>query len=246
MNQMTAHWNWTLVGLSYFIAVFGSYTALQLAIRIPSAMGVSRWLWLMGAALALGGGAIWSMHFIGMLAYEPSVPVVYLPGLTFLSLLIGVVASGAGLAIVGIGESSWIKLIGAGIVGGLSVAAMHHTGMSSMRMAGAGIGYIPWIVGASLVIAVVATTAALWLAFNLRGGWQRFGSAFVMGAAVCGMHYTGMAAVTMHPTQTPSDPVIGTGLQGFDFGMMIFGIAFVLLAILLIVEQVQARRLREI
>lgn len=246
MGEMSAHWNWTLIGLSYAIAVFGSYTALQLAIRIPSAMGLERWLWLLGAALALGGGAIWSMHFIGMLAFEPPVPVVYLPGLTFFSLVIGIVASGAGLAIVGIGEASWIKLIGAGLVGGLSVAAMHYTGMSSMRMAGAGISYEPWLVGLSLVIAVVATAAALWLAFNLRGGWQRFGSAFVMGAAVCGMHYTGMAAVIMQPHQASNDRVVSGGLHGFDFGMMIFGIAFVLLATLLIVEQIQARRLREL
>lgn len=246
MNEMNAHWNWTLIGLSYVIAVFGSYTALQLAIRIPSSVGLGRWLWLLGAALALGGGAIWSMHFIGMLAFEPPVPVVYVPGLTFLSLIIGVVASGAGLAIVGIGASSWIKLIGAGIVGGLSVAAMHYTGMASMRMAGAGIGYVPWIVGVSLAIAVVATIAALWLAFNLRGDWQRFGSAFVMGAAVCGMHYTGMAAVIMQPLRTPDPTMLSGGLHGFDFGMMIFGITFVLLAVLLVMEQMQARRLREL
>lgn len=246
MNEVTVQWNWVLVGLSYLIAVFGSYTALQLAIRIPSATGLGRWLWLLGAALALGGGAIWSMHFIGMLAFQPSVPVSYLPGLTFLSLAIGVVASGAGLAIVGIGESNWIKLIGAGIVGGLSVAAMHYTGMASMRMEGAGMSYILWIVIVSVVIAVVAATAALWLAFNLRGTWQRFGSAFVMGAAVCGMHYTGMMAVVMQPMQMSGDAAVNSGLHGFDFGMMIFGIAFVLLAILLVVEQVQARRLQEI
>jgi NO-binding membrane sensor protein with MHYT domain len=74
-----------------------------------------------------------------------------------------------------------------------------------MRMAGAGIGYVPWMVGVSPAVAAVAATAALWLAFNLRGGWQRFGGACVMGAAVCGMgHYAGVAAVIMQPLQTPS------------------------------------------
>ncbi len=246
MNEMTARWDWTLIGLSYLISVFGSYTALQLAIRIPSAMGASRWLWLLGAATALGGGAIWSMHFIGMLAFQPPTPVTYLPGLTFLSLAIGVGASGLGLAIAGIGESSWAKLIVAGMAAGLSVAGMHYTGMASMRMAGGEISYIAWLVAASIAIAVVAATAALWLAFNLRGQWQRFGSAFVMGAAVSGMHYTGMAAVVMHHGQGANEAEIGAGLQGTDFGILVFAMTFALLATLLIVAQVQARRLQEI
>lgn len=195
---MDIPYNYYLVGLSYIIAVFGSYTSLQLAIHIPKAQGAALWGWLGSAALALGGGAIWSMHFIGMLAYDIPISVHYDLLLTISSLILAVCAAGLGLFLVGRGESSIIKLILAGIAGGISVAGMHYLGMMAMTMP-ADINYDPTLVIVSVVIAITAATVALWLAFNLRGKIQRFGSAFVMGIAVCGMHYTGMSGVTMTP-----------------------------------------------
>jgi len=192
---MEITYDWFLVPLSYIIAVLGSYAGLNLAIRIPGAKpGKELIMWLIMSAAAIGGVAIWSMHYIGMLAVDMDMPVSYGLPLTILSMVIAIVVVAIGLAIVGRGEPSIAKLLGGGVVTGLGVAAMHYTGMSSMNMAGE-VSYDTTLFVLSLVIAVVAAIAALWLAFNLRGSAQRIGSAFIMGIAVCGMHYTGMAAM---------------------------------------------------
>jgi len=206
----TIYYEPLLVALSYVISVLGSYTALQLAIAIPQARDRLSALGLvLGAAVALGGGAIWSMHFIAMNAADMGMPVSYDASLTFASLLMAIAASGLGLYIVGRGEGSASKLLAAGVLTGLGVALMHYTGMAAMIMK-ATISYDSTLFYASLVIAVVAATVALWLAFNLRGNLQRFGSAIIMGIAVCGMHYTGMYAVQMKHT---SEPVAAAGLS---------------------------------
>src|SRR3954465_15158460 len=170
-----------LVALSYAISVLGSYTALRLAVAIPQAPDRASALgWTLGAAVALGGGGIWSMHFIAMNAADMGMPVAYDATLTFASLLMAIAASGFGLYVVGRGQGSAIKLLIAGVLTGLGVALMHYTGMAAMIMS-ATITYDPAVFNLSLGIAVAAATVALWLAFNLRGNLQRFGSAFVMG-----------------------------------------------------------------
>ena len=222
-----------LVALSYAISVFGSYTALQLAIAIPQA---KTWTAVIGsvtgAAVALGGGAIWSMHFIAMNAADMGMPVTYDAFLTFASLIVGVAASAIGLFVVGRSDGGPLNLPLGGAATGLGVAWMHYTGMAAMIMQ-AKITYDTTLFAASLVIAVVAATVALWLAFNLRGNWQRFGSAIVMGIAVCGMHYTGMLAVQMEHTK---EPVAATGisLSSTDLAYSVFGITAVLLTLLLL------------
>lgn len=183
-----------IVALSYVMAVIGSFTALQIATRIPSAKGMSLLGWLFAGGLALGGGAIWSMHFIGMTAYHTGMDISYDPIMTAVSLVIAVVVAMVGLVIVGKSNSKIIFLLLAGVAGGIGVCAMHYLGMAAMIVE-AKTSYDYTIVGISVVIAIAAATAALWLAFNLRGNMQRFGSAFVMGIAVCGMHYTGMSAL---------------------------------------------------
>ena len=210
---MEASYDLTLVLVSYAISVLGSFTALRLATRIPSLPKEQLWPWLFAAAAALGGGAIWSMHFIAMLAYKMEMAVTYDLMLTVVSALIAIAVTGVGLFIMGRGRSSVGKLLFAALFTGLGVAAMHYTGMAAMQMA-ADIQYDNVLVGLSFLIAVVAAAAALWLAFNLRGNWQRFGSALVMGAAVCGMHYTGMAAVTMVPNAAKAVPASGVGTTG--------------------------------
>ncbi|MCK5662192.1 MAG: hypothetical protein KAI17_01850 [Thiotrichaceae bacterium] len=233
-------YNFTLVGLSYAIAVFGSYTALNLAVHIPLAKGRMIFWWLVGAAVALGGGAIWSMHFIGMLAYNMPMDVDYDPVLTIASLFMAVVSVGAGLFIVGRGGASIIKLVLAGLIAGSGVVAMHYTGMMTMIMP-ADTTYDMSIVGLSAVIAVVASIVALWLAFNLRGKMQRFGSAFVMGVAVCGMHYTGMAAATITPNGATVD-VSSSYFSAESLGILLFGVAAILLSMLLFVTLVEANK----
>lgn len=230
-----------LVALSYAISVLGSYTALQLAIAIPQAKDRSAALgWVLGAAVALGGGGIWSMHFIAMNAADMGMPVSYDATLTLASLAMAIVAPAVGLYIVGRGGGSVAKLLIGGVLTGLGVALMHYTGMAAMIMP-ATIDYDPTLFYASLGIAVVAATVALWLAFNLRGNLQRFGSAFVMGVAVCGMHYTGMYAVRMTPGGEPV-PATGISVPGATLGHSVFAVSAVLLVLLLMFNGWKSRR----
>jgi NO-binding membrane sensor protein with MHYT domain len=231
--DMTHHFDPLLVALSYAISVFGAFTALQLAIAIPTAKGTALWGWVVGAAAAMGGGAIWSMHFIAMLAFRMPMRVSYDIGLTMVSLLLAVAVTGGGLLTVGRGEPSFLRLLGGGALTGTGVAVMHYTGMAAMQMP-ARITYSPVLFWLSFVIAIVASMAALWLAFNLRGNLQRFGSAFVMGAAVCGMHYTGMAAARFTPDYRHASSTV-SGMESGDLALTIFAFTAVLLTVALAV-----------
>jgi NO-binding membrane sensor protein with MHYT domain len=236
------HYEPLLVALSYAISVLGSYTALQLAIAIPQAKDRATALgWVTGAAIALGGGGIWSMHFIAMNAADMGMAVSYDAMLTFASLAIAILASGFGLYLVGRGGGGGARLLAAGTLTGLGVALMHYTGMAAMIMQ-AKISYDPRLFYGSLAIAVAAATVALWLAFNLRGNLQRFGSAIVMGIAVCGMHYTGMYAVKMSPgSAVPASA--GISLPPATLGQSVFAVSAVVLVLLLAFSTWKSRRM---
>ncbi len=238
MNDI--HYQPLLVALSYVISVLGSYTALRLATAIPQAPDRGSALgWTLGAAVALGGGAIWSMHFIAMNAADMGMPVAYDATLTFLSLGLAILAPGVGLYMVGRGQGSVLKLLVAGVLTGVGVAIMHYTGMAAMIMP-ATITYDPALFNLSIGIAVAAATVALWLAFNLRGNLQRFGSAFVMGVAVCGMHYTGMYAVRMQHTGHAANS--GVFLPPSAMAYTVFAITAVLLLLLLVFNAWRVQR----
>ena len=234
----TSH-NLLLVALSFFVAVFGSYTSLQLMRGIRTDDGKSKIGWIIGAAFALGGGAIWTMHFIGMIAYETSMEVGYDPLLTFASLLIAVVVVGLGIFMLSKNPKSVLVLLVAGVVTGLGVASMHYAGMEAMIMA-ADMSYEPTLFTISIVIAVVAATAALWLAFNLDDGWQMFLASIVMGIAVCGMHYTGMASMTM--TMNHQEVAIESTIEPLTLGLFIFCFSMMLLVLSLIVTLSQLQK----
>jgi NO-binding membrane sensor protein with MHYT domain len=237
----TIHYEPFLVALSYVISVFGSYTALQLAISIPTARTWGAVIGsVIGAAAAVGGGAIWSMHFIGMNAADLGIPVAYDPTLTILSLVLAILAPAIGLFIVGRSDGGPFNLPLGGVLTGSGVALMHYTGMAAMIMP-AKISYDPTFFWAANAIAIVAATVALWLAFNLRGNLQRFGSAFVMGIAVCGMHYTGMYALKLEPTK---EVVTGAGisLSPANLAYSVFGVTAVLLTLLLIYSVWKSQR----
>lgn len=239
---MDGTYNWGLVSLSYLVSVLGAFTALQLAIGIPLAQSTGQKLGaVFAAALAMGGGAIWSMHFIAMLAYEMPMSVHYDTGLTILSVIISVLSCAAGLALAGIGVFTGTKAALAGVFMGLGVAGMHYTGMEAMLMP-AEISYDRNIVLLSVVIAVIASQAALWLAFHMRGLWQMLGSAVVMGVAVCGMHYTGMVAA--HYQHLPESPTAGPlgAIGGDNLGVAIFLVATVLLGAVLILSYARHQR----
>ncbi|MFL7963779.1 putative bifunctional diguanylate cyclase/phosphodiesterase [Pseudomonas kielensis] len=185
-----------LVSISLFVAVLASYTALDLAGRIATAQGRAAHFWMIGGALAMGVG-IWSMHFIGMLAFTLPVELGYDVSITALSLLTAILSSGFALWLVSQPRlPAWQLAFGA-LIMGAGISAMHYTGMAALRMQ-PGIDYDPTLFGASLVIAVGASAAALWIAFRLRQNsphvrLARAGAAVVMGIAIVGMHYTGMA-----------------------------------------------------
>lgn len=185
-----------LVTLSVAVAIFAAYTALALFGRSqqePARMNQ----WLAAAALAMGGG-IWTMHFIGMLAYRPGIGVSYDPGLTLLSLLLPIVVTGIGLYVVSLPGAAMAKLAAGGLLMGIGIVGMHYLGMAAMRMAG-WIRYEPFLVGFSVIIAIAASTLGLWLALRVRARWQTLGAAVTLGLAVSGMHYTAMAAAALVP-----------------------------------------------
>jgi NO-binding membrane sensor protein with MHYT domain len=151
-----------LVALSVLIAVAASYTALDLAGRVRASAGWHRYAWLATAALAMGGG-VWSMHFVAMLAFsKPDMAVSYDIRLTFLSLLIPILATAVGFLVMSRSHPTPTLLVASGLFMGLGIAAMHYTGMAAMRMA-ADLRYDRFWVAVSILIAIGAATVALWL-----------------------------------------------------------------------------------
>lgn len=191
-------YNHYLVGLSYIVACVASFATLSLARRLSKAERRPAWKWLIAGAMAMGIG-IWSMHFIGMLAYDLGMHISYDFTLTALSLLVGMAASGFALHIASQKELKGLHLSLSGLLMGSGIAGMHYTGMAAMEMPAA-LSYDTGYFVASLVIAIVASIAALWIAFTLSQQQEeplgyKIAASFVMGFAICGMHYTGMAAI---------------------------------------------------
>jgi len=143
------------------------------------------------------------MHFVAMLGFTiPGQTITYSVPVTIASMLIAVVVVGIGLLIVGFGSAGWRNLLLGGVIIGIGVASMHYIGMAAMRMPGT-IRYDNTLVVLSVVIAAVAGTAALWAALRLTAVWSTLVASLIMGVAVSGMHYTGMAAMHVYGTQNP-------------------------------------------
>ena len=241
MPSITGSYDISLVILSVLMAIVSSFVALGLAVHISSKKGSKTIIWIIGGATAMGGG-IWSMHFIGMLAYSMQMPVRYHLDLTAYSLLIAILGSGAGLYLVARERkiNSLTLMIG-GFIMGLAIASMHYIGMDAMDMA-AEIHYDPWLVAGSSVIAIAASTAALYIAFYLRESqqdalrWLRSVASVVMGLAVSGMHYMGMAAASFIPTSTIIHSVDGVDTTTLVAAITIIAIliqGFALIALVL-------------
>jgi PAS domain S-box-containing protein len=208
-----------LVALSIVIAIAASYTALDLAGRMRVSAGHSRLLWLATAAIAMGGG-IWSMHFVAMLAFSmPGMGVNYDVGLTVLSLLVAIVATGTGFLVSSRVGASPGDLVGGGLLMGTGVVAMHYIGMAAMRMR-ADLRYDHAWVAISVLIAIGAATAALWLAARTGDGLRRMGAAVLMGIAIAGMHYAGMRAAIF-----TDDPGVDLALGAAGVGQTTLAVA---------------------
>ncbi|WP_132687754.1 bifunctional diguanylate cyclase/phosphodiesterase [Pseudomonas aeruginosa] len=240
--MLISSYNQVLVAFSLIVAILASYTALDMAGRVTLAKGREALSWLIGGAFAMGFG-IWSMHFVGMLAFSLPIPLGYDLGLTLLSLLLAVGSSAFALWLVCQAELPWQRLALGALLMGSGIAAMHYTGMAALLMM-PGIVYDPLWLGLSILIAVIASGAALWIAFRLRHGSRRIvlvraGAALVMGCAIVGMHYTGMAAA-----QFPLGSFCGAAGRGIDNGwlaVLVIVITLAVIAIALIVSVLDSR-----
>ena len=182
---------------AFVMACLGGALGLRCIVR--TLLSSESWKpgWLALGAASIGCG-IWTMHFIAMIGFQVvETRIRYDVGLTVLSLAVAIVVVGIGVFIVGYRGASTLNLSFAGVITGLGVAAMHYLGMAALHLNGT-IHYDPLVVALSVVIAVVAATAALWAAVTIRGFLTSLGASLIMGVAVTGMHYTGMSAVSVH------------------------------------------------
>ncbi|MBO1518255.1 MHYT domain-containing protein [Oceanisphaera pacifica] len=234
--------NQILVICSIIVAVLASYTALNMASRVSNTSGKTAMCWLAGGSFAMGFG-IWSMHFIGMLAFNLPIALGYDVPLTFISLLIAIASSALALHLVCKETLPIKRLISGGILMGGGVASMHYTGMEAMLMTPR-IVYVPWIFVLSIVIAIFASIAALWLAFRLRydskrTAFTRIGASLVMGCAIVGMHYTDIAA-----SKFPLNSFCGATNSGIDtkwLAILVIIVSLAVFAIALIISMLDAR-----
>ncbi len=228
--MLTGSYDPALVLISLCVAMLASYTALDLAGRIVTTRGWPVLLWIGGGGVAMGIG-VWSMHFIGMLAFSLPIPLGYDLTLTLLSLAIAVLSSGFALALVSQDRLPLWQLVCGALAMGAGISCMHYLGMHAMLMQ-PGIDYDPTLFGLSLLIAVAASGAALWIAFRLRHNTPfvrlaRAGAALVMGVAIVGMHYTGMAAARF-----PLGSFCGASPSGLNSDWLALLIIIVTLAVI--------------
>ncbi|GAB4584937.1 MHYT domain-containing protein [Nocardia sp. IFM 10818] len=212
-------YGWLTPVLAYIMSVTGSLLGLRCTARARA--GEGRKGWLIAAAIAIGGTGIWVMHFIAMLGFSiRGANIRYNIPITLLSALIAIGVVWIGLSIVASARWRGWELIAGGAVTGLGVGAMHYSGMYAMKT-DVVVHYDAGIVAVSLLIAVVAATAALWFTLHINGIFATIGAALIMGVAVCGMHYTGMASMSAHEADHAVDVPAGAGAMQLLAPLMI-------------------------
>jgi NO-binding membrane sensor protein with MHYT domain len=231
---------------AYLMSCQGAFLGLRCASRARAHHGRGRQRWLLVAAVSIGALGIWVMHFIAMLGFAiPGQTIRYSVPATIASMLIAVVVVYAGLLIAASGQQGRRRLALAGTITGLGVASMHYTGMAAMRM-DSGMSYDGVLFALSVVIAIVAATAALWAALRLRGASAALAASLIMGVAVSGMHYTGMAAMRVwHPAGHASMAMSGATVGGFLLPLIIAIIALVFVLTATIAMSPSETELRE-
>jgi PAS domain S-box-containing protein len=224
-SMIDKSYNVSLVVLSVIVAIVGSYVAIEIAQRVRLDHGRRRNLWIWGGALAMGL-AIWTMHFVGMLGLRVSEPVWYDAFLITLSVVAAIIGSAIAFLIFSRATANWILVAIASLFMGLAIVGMHYTGMAGMRMRGHTF-YDPLLVAASGAIAVIASFAALALTRGLISAdesrpsalLKKLGASVLLGVAISGMHYTGMAAAHFTAGVGPWQPegylVLGTSELGW-------------------------------
>ncbi|EFL41953.1 MHYT domain-containing protein [Streptomyces griseoflavus] len=214
--------------VAFLMACLGGALGLRCTTR---AMRMSRsWRpgWLALGSAAIGSG-IWTMHFVAMTGFSiEGTPIRYDRAMTFASLAVAVVMVGVGIFIVGYRGASGTALFTGGTITGLGIASMHYLGMAGMSLDGR-LEYDGLTVAASVVIAMAAASAALWAAGQVKGFLWSVGASLVMGLAVTGMHYTGMAALDVHVHGT-AEPAVGESAAALLGPMMAGPLALLVLA----------------
>lgn len=239
-TMLASHYDPILVAISFVIAILAAWTALNMAGRVSTSVGRAAWMWLSGGGIAMGIG-IWAMHFIGMLAMDSAMGIRYSPGLTALSMVIALASSLFALWLVSVDKLRLRRLLPGALVMGTGVALMHYTGMAAMDLSAFIVWHYQWV-ALSVVIALLASFAALWLTFRLRHeaaqvALMRFGAAVLMGVAIAGMHYTGMMAA-----QFPSHmPMAHHGLNGSWLAVLVSVVTLFILGITLLISMLDAR-----
>lgn len=241
---MSGHYDVTFVVLSVLIAILSAFAALDLAGRVMfSRKASTRLAWLGGGATAMGIG-IWSMHYIGMLAFRMSMPVLYDWHTVLLSMAAAVAASGLALYVVSRKTMGMLSTVVGSIFMGGGIAGMHYIGMAAMRMQAVTL-YSPRLVMLSVVAAVVIALVALRLTYATRHinkgwSWRKGASALLMGLAIPVMHYTGMAAATYRATAVP--PELRHAINISDLGAVSIALVTIVMLCLVFLSAMIDRR----
>ena len=240
---MIGTYNFWMVALSLLIAICASYAALDLAGRTSAARGRAQFAWLFGGAASMGLG-IWSMHYVGMLAFQLPVPVFYHLPTVVVSLVAAMAASAVALYVVSRARWSWKSAIAGSVVMGAGIGGMHYIGMAAMRLHAHATWNIP-IIALSVVIAVAVSMVALRLAFRLRSEARdiaplKIASAAVMGLAIVGLHYTGMAAASFQEVAGVAGSPQGTALTALGVESIVL-VTFVVLGSTILTSLVDRR-----
>jgi NO-binding membrane sensor protein with MHYT domain len=219
--------------LGYVVSCLGAFLGLRCVKHARARDGRRRAVWLCLAAVAIGATGVWAMHFIAMLGFAiPNQTILYNVPVTIASMLLAIVVVGVGLFIVSYGEDGLRRLLAGGVIVGLGVASMHYIGMEAMVMPDT-MSYNPLLLVGSVAIAIIAGTAALWIGTWVSGWLPTLGASMVMGVAVSGMHYTGMAAMHVYPG---SGMAMGGVTAGAFLVPLIVGISLITLVFTLIIS----------
>ena len=241
--NLIGSYNYALVALSVLIAMFASYAALDLAGRVTATGGWTRALWVLGGACAMGTG-IWSMHYIGMLAFILPIPVAYHWPTVLLSLFAAILASAIALYVVSRQKMGASQAVAGSVLMGAGIAGMHYIGMAAMRLP-AVCQFNSSLVVLSVAFAVLISLAALWITFHFRDektgvGRKKLAGAVVMGAAIPVMHYTGMAAASFTSSGMPVDLSHAVSISALGIAGIV-AVTFIVLGLALLTSWVDRR-----
>lgn len=232
MPMPVTHEPW-LVALSLIVAIQGAYVGLSLAVQVRGAVGAERRLLLAGAALSLGV-AIWSMHFVAMLAARLPAPVDYLVFPTLLSFLVCVLVVGAAVFAASAVPLTLTRLAASAVFMGLGIVTMHYLGMMALH-ASLGMTHDPVLVAASVAVAIAASGLALHLANGANGRPPLLLSAAALGIAIAGMHYIAMAAVSIVPLAHGHEPVTAPAISADLLAIVVAIVAFIVSGLFLLI-----------